>query len=287
MFRDVSSRNTYNYGDASYWDARYVQEGGSFDWYQRYADIRPFIRKYFPTTSRLLMVGCGNAVMSEDMVVDGYEEIVNIDISLVAIEMMRKKYEHIPQLKCILSEALIDIQMDVRDMSFFPDDSFDGVIDKGTLDSLMCGTDAPISASRMLGEVSRLLKPGGIYMLITYGDPKVRMPHLNRPGYNWKIVLYVIYVDTCYFGCHGFLDKDTLFMGEYEHNPLLAMLARPGFERPAGTGSLRASYLEPVPTTEEGLLPASFVMEDPDSHFIYVCRKMDDTGDVNSIPASS
>lgn len=25
----------------------------------------------------------------------------------------------------------IDMQMDVRDMSFFPDDSFDGVIDKG------------------------------------------------------------------------------------------------------------------------------------------------------------
>ncbi|KAK6928802.1 Methyltransferase type 11 [Dillenia turbinata] len=262
MFRDVSSCNIYNYGDANYWDARYVQEGGSFDWYQRYADLHPFIRKYFPTTSRLLMVGCGNAVMSEDMVMDGYEEIVNIDISSIAIDMMRKKHEHIPQLKCILSKAFIDMQMDVRDMSFFPDDSFDGVIDKGTLDSLMCGTDAPISASRMLGEVSRLLKPGGIYMLsglnllpncfmqITYGDPRVRMPHLNRPEYNWKIVLYVV--------------------------------PRPGFERPAGTSSSRESYLEPVPTTEEGLLPASFVMEDPDSHYIYVCRKMDDTGDTTA-----
>lgn len=47
------------------------------------------------------------------------------------------------------------MQMDVRDMSFFPDESFDGVIDKGTLDSLMCGTDAPLSATQMLGEVSR------------------------------------------------------------------------------------------------------------------------------------
>ena len=40
--------------------------------------------------------------MSEDMVKDGYEEIMNIDISSVAIDMMRRKYEHIPQLKCIL-----------------------------------------------------------------------------------------------------------------------------------------------------------------------------------------
>jgi hypothetical protein len=33
---------------------------------------------------------------------DGYLEIVNIDISSVVIEMMRKKYFNIPQLQCIL-----------------------------------------------------------------------------------------------------------------------------------------------------------------------------------------
>ncbi|TYJ22934.1 hypothetical protein E1A91_A08G157700v1 [Gossypium mustelinum] len=148
MFRDVSSCNTYNYGDALYWDSRYIQEaGGAFDWYQRYSSLRPFVRRYVPTSSRVLMVGCGNALMSEDMVKDGYEDIMNIDISSVAIEMMRRKYEFVPQLKYM--------QMDVRDMSFFPDESFDSVMDKGTLDSLMCGTDAPITASRMLGETSQ------------------------------------------------------------------------------------------------------------------------------------
>ncbi|KMT18768.1 hypothetical protein BVRB_2g028870 isoform B [Beta vulgaris subsp. vulgaris] len=157
MFRDVSSCSTYNYGDALYWDARYIQEAASFDWYQRYSALRPFVRKFIPTSSRVLMVGCGNAVMSEDMVKDGYEEIMNVDISTVAIDMMRRKHAHIPQLKYM--------QMDVRDMTFFPDNSFGSVIDKGTLDSLMCGTEAPFSASRMLGEINRLLKPGGVYIL--------------------------------------------------------------------------------------------------------------------------
>lgn len=60
-FRDVSSCNTYNYSDALYWDARYVTEAGSFDWYQRYTDLRPFVRRYIPTSSTVLMVGCGNA----------------------------------------------------------------------------------------------------------------------------------------------------------------------------------------------------------------------------------
>jgi len=32
---------------------------------------------------------------------------MNIDISSVAIDMMRRKYEYIPQLKCILSNDQI------------------------------------------------------------------------------------------------------------------------------------------------------------------------------------
>ncbi|KAI5681546.1 hypothetical protein M9H77_02774 [Catharanthus roseus] len=238
MFRDVSACNTYNYGDSLYWDARYIQEAncGSFDWYQRYVALRPFVRKYVPTTSRVLMVGCGNALMSEDMVKDGYEDIMNIDISSVAIDMMRRKYEHVPQLKYM--------QMDVRDMSFFPDEAFHSIIDKGTLDSLMCGNNAPISAAQMLGEVCRLLKPGGVYMLITYGDPTVRIPHLSRPVYNWKIELYII--------------------------------SRPGFQRPANSTASANSFLEPVPVNEKGQLPADYVLEDPDSHFIYICKKADE-----------
>lgn len=242
MYRDVSSCSTYNYGDALYWDARYINEAGFFDWYQRYSALRPFLRRYIPTSSRVLMVGCGNALMSEDMVKDGYEDIMNIDISSIAIDMMRKKYADVPQLKYM--------QMDVRDMSFFPDESFDSVVDKGTLDSLMCGTTAPISVSQMLGEVSRLLKPGGIYMLITYGDPTARVPHLNRPGYSWEIILYII--------------------------------PRPGFQRPAVCSSSSKSYMDPVPITENGLLPPDFVFEDPDSHFVYVCKKMDGLEQLNT-----
>jgi hypothetical protein len=63
--------------------------------------------------------------MSEDMVKDGYEDIMNVDISSVAIEMMQTKYASVPQLKYM--------QMDVRDMSYFEDDSFDTIIDKGML----------------------------------------------------------------------------------------------------------------------------------------------------------
>lgn len=55
--------------------------------------------------------------------------------------------------------------------------------------------------------------------------------------------------------------------------------AKPGFQRPAGAPA--RSHLEPVPLTEKGLLPADYVLEDPDSHFIYVCKKLDVTTDLS------
>ncbi|XP_062187458.1 uncharacterized protein LOC133890861 isoform X2 [Phragmites australis] len=229
---------TFSYGAAEYWDARYAEEGGApYDWYQRYDALRPFVRRFAPPASRLLMIGCGSALMSEDMVSDGYVEIVNIDISSVVIEMMRKKYFNVPQMQYL--------RMDVRDMSMFSDDSFDCAIDKGTLDSLMCGVDAPLSAAQMVLEVDRLLRPGGVFILITYGGPSVRIPHLNQPGCNWKIVLYI--------------------------------LPRPGFK-----GKTRRSVLDPVPLTENSRLPDGFIPEDPDSHYVYVCKKMQGLTGTNS-----
>ena len=42
------------------------------------------------------------AAFSESMAADGFEDIVNIDISNVVIEEMKKKYTNHPNLKCIL-----------------------------------------------------------------------------------------------------------------------------------------------------------------------------------------
>jgi ubiquinone/menaquinone biosynthesis C-methylase UbiE len=143
------------YGDETYWDNRYSQDAGTFDWYQRYAGLAPLINMYIPKQNKILMVGCGNAAISEDMVCDGYQDIVNIDISAVVIEAMREKYKDMPQLQYQ--------RMDVRDMKAFKDGQFDTVLDKGMLDSLMCGASATYSASSMLQEVRRVLKPGGVY----------------------------------------------------------------------------------------------------------------------------
>nr|QTZ19566.1 methyltransferase 13 isoform X2 [Bixa orellana] len=45
--------------------------------------------------------------------------------------------------------------MDARNMSEFQTGSFDAVIDKGTLDSILCGNNSRQHATQMLKEVGR------------------------------------------------------------------------------------------------------------------------------------
>lgn len=41
-----------------------------------------------------------------------------------------------------------------------------------------------------------------------------------------------------------------------------------------GSSSSAELNMEPVPLTENGQLPAGFVLEDLESHYIYICEKM-------------
>ena len=67
--------------------------------------------------------------------------------------------------------------MDCRSLDF-ETSSFDLVIDKGTMDSMLCSGHSYMDVARMLTQVHRVLKPGGIYFLVTLGEPKERLVHL-------------------------------------------------------------------------------------------------------------
>ncbi len=82
-----------NYGDPKYWDERYKDnENTTFDWLEDYASLKPLFSDLIPNkNARILVIGCGNAPLSEDMYIDGYELIHNIDISSVVKRQMRER----------------------------------------------------------------------------------------------------------------------------------------------------------------------------------------------------
>jgi len=67
--------------------------------------------------------------------------------------------------------------MDCMDTDF-KDNSFDIIIDKGTQDAIWCGFNSYFNVAKYLWEVKRILKPDGVYCLITYTPLKDRLPLL-------------------------------------------------------------------------------------------------------------
>ncbi|KAL0907290.1 hypothetical protein M5K25_021690 [Dendrobium thyrsiflorum] len=223
-----SSTGTHAYGEPSYWDQRYSEDPGPFDWYQKYKTLAPLFEVYIRRSHHLLVVGCGNSSLGEELVSDGYLDVVNIDISSVVVEAMQKKHEDKPELKYI--------KMDVRDMSAFESSSFDAIIDKGTLDSLMCGQNAHHNTLKMLQEVGRILKDNGVYILITYGEPSYRL-HLLKELQFWTINLHVI--------------------DRMEKNP----------------EQRTWELTKPLPLSKDGNSTAAIIGSNAEVHYIYVCIK--------------
>lgn len=87
--------------------------------------------------------------------------------------------------------------MDCCDLSY-PDNFFDCIIDKSTIDAILCGDNAYLNTAIMLKESQRVLKEdGGRYIAISYGKPETRSMHFERPFLSWSLKEYVFYpVDT-------------------------------------------------------------------------------------------
>jgi ubiquinone/menaquinone biosynthesis C-methylase UbiE len=61
---------------------------------------------------------------------------------------------------------------------------FDMIIDKSTIDAVLCGKFAQINVAIMLKECQRVLKTGGCYVAISYGEPDTREYIFKRISLN-------------------------------------------------------------------------------------------------------
>jgi len=173
-----------DYGTKEYWNQRYLEEGHneSFDWFKSYSDLAELLHALIPNkSSRILMLGCGNSTLSEDMWDDGYRNITNVDYSAVLIEQMQKRHGQVrPEMEWH--------EMDIRNLSFQAD-SFNVAIDKGTMDAMMTAKgdvwDPPQQViddcTKEVDEVLRVLSKGGLFIYLTFGQPHFRRRFLTRP----------------------------------------------------------------------------------------------------------
>lgn len=168
------------FGEGSYWDNRYKNDTGLYDWYFNWWRVSPLLKNYIEDRkNNVLVLGCGNSTMSADMVKDGFQKVYNIDISSVVIDNMKNTFKDEPKL--------IWEEMNCAVLKY-NDNFFDLCIDKGTLDAIVCNSDDINLMRDSLKEIYRTLKPGGRFISITFGSPSRRLPFYTLEKLEWKML---------------------------------------------------------------------------------------------------
>nr|KAF6396603.1 eEF1A lysine and N-terminal methyltransferase [Rousettus aegyptiacus] len=146
-------KSSKEFGSVGYWEKFFQQRGKkAFEWYGTYLELCGVLHKYIKPREKVLVIGCGNSELSEQLYDVGCQDIVNIDISEVVIEQMKERNAgRRPQMRFL--------RMDMTQMEF-PDGSFQVVLDKGTLDAVLTDEEEKTlqQVDRMLAEVGRVLQ---------------------------------------------------------------------------------------------------------------------------------
>lgn len=160
--KDGEGAGFSSFSKADYWDERYKKSEKPYDWYGRWHLVKDIVSPILTKSGSVLNVGCGNSRLAEELHADGYTDVTNVDISTAVIEQMAERHSSLGQKF---------LQMDITKMTF-ADNSFDAVIDKGTLDALYSGSMPAVKAGII--EIERILRPNGKFVSITFGAPTSR-----------------------------------------------------------------------------------------------------------------
>ena len=163
-----------NYGSNSYWDEYYKDANRDVaidEWYNINFNQLKFLvensvshSNILLETSRVLHLGCGRSTVGIEMNNEYGCIVENIDFSNVVIaEMSDKSNENNTGCRWHCMEC---------DKLKFQCQSFDIALDKAVFDSIYCGTSPRDSAWAYSSEVHRVLKEGGIWIIISYAPPE-------------------------------------------------------------------------------------------------------------------
>lgn len=160
-----------------YWDKRYeTDDKDGYDWFKKYSEISSFLHAHITSpSSAILVLGCGTSTLSEELYRMGWKHVTSIDFSEVAIDVLRT--QNVERTEMVFSV------MDIRKLEF-SDASFDFVIDKGTMDAMLCYKGSPWdpppdvvrNCEMEVSEAARVLKSGGKFLMLSF-----RPSHFLRP----------------------------------------------------------------------------------------------------------
>ncbi|KAH0793201.1 S-adenosyl-L-methionine-dependent methyltransferase [Histomonas meleagridis] len=192
---DFESEDNSLYALPEWWDNEYhkCKKEDAYEWFTGAYDdnLMQLIYSLIPSKeSSIINLGCGISKIQEVIYDKGFHNITNIDISPKCIELCKESDTR-------------GMKWDVVDVTKpfpYPEGSFDFAIDKGTLDALIIersdkweiGEDVYEDAAKYFRQVYKVLKPGGTFIQITFGQPHFRKRLFEQSEFNWTVKVHTL-----------------------------------------------------------------------------------------------
>ena len=104
---DLLPKSREEFRAQKYWESFFKNRKDAFEWYGEYADLCGALHKYCKTNDKILVTGCGNSRISEDLYDVGYHDITNIDIAEIVIKQMNdRNSKHRENMKFLKMDVL-------------------------------------------------------------------------------------------------------------------------------------------------------------------------------------
>ena len=78
------------YLQTNYWNNRFDSEQ-QYDWFKDYNHFKHLCIPHLQPNDSILILGCGNSSLTQDLYNDGYMNLTSVDLSAVVIDRMRTK----------------------------------------------------------------------------------------------------------------------------------------------------------------------------------------------------
>ena len=106
MSLSLLPRASADFSSKKYWQQFFAKRKSAFEWYCDTKLLYGVIQKYILQNNKILVPGCGNSTLGEDLFDTGFKSVVNIDISDVVIKSMIKKNKiNRPGLKFLVMDV--------------------------------------------------------------------------------------------------------------------------------------------------------------------------------------
>ena len=164
------------FGTRAFWEENALRPREEYkEWFAGYSELAPLLRRCCPTRCTVLHAGCGISSLSQDMYDDGYRHQLAFDFSE---ECMRQQ-----QAACAARPQVANAVMDCTLLGLRPD-CVDCVVDKGTLDALLCvdgddEIDGNTAVASMGREVRRVLRHRGLWVVVSFNVPSEVVPIMH------------------------------------------------------------------------------------------------------------